>query len=111
VLDAYCEHRPPRGLEALVACVWEHQPAEDRAQRVVPDACVDLIWLAERELVIAGADTGPRNVELPAHARSSGIRLRPGAAGAVLGLPAYELCDLQLPLGVASSLAAVLRRR
>jgi hypothetical protein len=24
---------------------------------VVPDGCVDLIWVAERELVIAGADT------------------------------------------------------
>jgi AraC-like DNA-binding protein len=33
---------------------------------------------------------------LPAQARSSGIRLRPGAAGAVMGLPASELCDQQV---------------
>jgi methylphosphotriester-DNA--protein-cysteine methyltransferase len=76
MLRAYREYRPPAGLEAVVACVWEHQPAEARAQRVVPDGCVDLIWLAGRELVIAGADTGPRSVELSAQARSSGIRLR-----------------------------------
>jgi AraC-like DNA-binding protein len=93
---SYREYRPPVGLEAVVACLWEHQPATDRAQRVVPDGCVDLIWLAGRELVIAGADTGPRSVELPAQARSSGIRVRPGAAGAVLGLPASELCDRQV---------------
>jgi methylphosphotriester-DNA--protein-cysteine methyltransferase len=96
MVGVYREYRPPVGLEAVVACLWERQPAEPRAQRVVPDGCVDLIWLAERELVIAGADTRPRSVELPAQARSSGIRLRPGAAGAVLGLPASEVCDRQV---------------
>lgn len=79
-----------------MACTWEQEPGEDRVQRVVPDGCVDLIWLAERELVIAGADTGPRSVDLPEGRRSSGIRLRPGAAGAVLGLPASELRDRQV---------------
>jgi methylphosphotriester-DNA--protein-cysteine methyltransferase len=73
--------------------LWENAPATDRAQRVVPDGCVDLIWLAERELVIAGADTGPRIVHLPAGTLSSGIRLRPGAAGGFLGLPASEVRD------------------
>ncbi|MGH2825246.1 MAG: DUF6597 domain-containing transcriptional factor [Thermoleophilaceae bacterium] len=96
MLPAYREYRPPAGLEPSVACLWENEPGEVRAQRVVPDGCVDLIWVAERELVIAGADTGPRGVELPAGIRSSGIRLRPGAAGAVLGLPASELRDRQV---------------
>ncbi|MGH2950210.1 MAG: DUF6597 domain-containing transcriptional factor, partial [Solirubrobacteraceae bacterium] len=96
MLPAYREYRPPPGLEPIVACLWENEPAEDRAQRVVPDGCVDLIWVAERELVIAGADTGPRLVDLPAGSRSSGIRLRPGAAGAFLGLPASELRDRQV---------------
>jgi AraC-like DNA-binding protein len=96
MLVAYREYRPRVGLEALVACLWEHEPAEDRVQRVVPDGCVDLIWFADRELVIAGADTGPRNVPLTARARSSGIRFRPGAAGAVLGLPASELRDREV---------------
>jgi AraC-like DNA-binding protein len=99
MLPAYRELSPPAGLEAVVACLWEHEPAEDRAQRVVPDGCVDLIWLADRDLVIAGADTAARSVELPARVRSSGIRLRPGAAGAVLGLPASELRDREV--GVA----------
>ncbi len=96
MLPAYREYRPPVDLEPVVACLWENEPEEDRVQRVVPDGCVDLIWLAERELVIAGADTGPRSVDLPAGIRLSGIRLRPGAAGAVLGLPASELRDRQV---------------
>src|SRR4051812_44638343 len=93
---AYREHSPPRGLEPVVACLWEHAPDEPYAQRVVPDGCVDLIWLAGRELVVAGADTGPRVVRLPARSRSTGIRLRPGAAGAFLGVPAAEVRDLQV---------------
>jgi AraC-like DNA-binding protein len=100
MVPAYREYRPRVELEPLVACLWENEPALDRVQRVVPDGCVDLIWLAERELVIAGADTGPRSVPLAAGASVSGIRLRPGAAGAVLGLPASELRDRQVPLAL-----------
>jgi methylphosphotriester-DNA--protein-cysteine methyltransferase len=95
-LPPYREDRPPPGLEPVVACLWENESAEDRVQRVVPDGCVDLIWVPERELVIAGADTGPRLVDLPAASRSCGIRLRPGAAGALLGMPASELRDRQV---------------
>ena len=97
VLPAYREFRPPLGLARTVACVWENEATEERAQLVVPDGCVDLIWLAGRELVIAGADTGPRTAALPAGTCTSGVRLRPGAAGAFLGLPASELRDLQVP--------------
>lgn len=89
----YREYGPPVGVASVAACVWEQEPTEEWAQRVVPDGCVDVIWFAERDLIIAGADTGPRTVVLPARVRSSGIRLRPGAAGAVFGLPASELRD------------------
>jgi AraC-like DNA-binding protein len=97
---AYREYRPPLGLEPVVACLWEQEDEEDRTQRVVPDGCFDLVAVAGRELVIVGPDTGPRWVDLPAHARVSGIRLRPGAAGAVLGLPAVELRDHEAPVSL-----------
>jgi AraC-like DNA-binding protein len=93
----YREYRPSPDLSAVVACSWEHAPSASHTQRIVPDGCVDLIWLARRELVFAGPDTGPRSVRLPAHARTSAIRLRPGAAGAVLGVPASELRDMDVP--------------
>ncbi|HEX3622093.1 MAG TPA: helix-turn-helix domain-containing protein [Acidimicrobiales bacterium] len=92
----YREYRPPDALRSVVACLWEQEPSAGRVQLVVPDGCLDVIWLDERELVVAGADTGPRAVALAAHARSSGIRLRPGCAGSVLGLPASELRDRQV---------------
>jgi AraC-like DNA-binding protein len=76
----------------FVCCTWEQTAEDATEQRVVPDACVDLIWTGER-LIVAGADTGPRLVRLSAGARLVGVRLRPGVAGAVLALPADELRD------------------
>jgi AraC-like DNA-binding protein len=81
----------------LLACVWEQQPTAPIAHRVVPDGCVDLIWLDDRELVFAGPDTAARIVSLTPGARTSGVRLRPGAAGAVLGLPAAAVRDGHVP--------------
>jgi hypothetical protein len=68
MLPAYRVYRPPVGVEPVAAGLWEREPAEDRAPRVVPDGCMDVISLAERDLVIAGADTVPRSVDLPAQA-------------------------------------------
>ncbi|GGM42655.1 DUF6597 domain-containing transcriptional factor [Promicromonospora citrea] len=98
-VTAYRELPPPRALAPVVACLWEHDLAPGQEQRIVPDGCVDLVRL-EGELVVVGADTGPvvaRAGDGPS-SRTSGIRLRPGAAGAVLGLPAAEVRDQRVPL-------------
>jgi AraC-like DNA-binding protein len=76
----------------VASCTWEQRTDARHEQRVVPDACVDLIWSEDR-LSIAGPDTGARLVVLSPGTRVVGLRLRPGAAGAVLGLPASELRD------------------
>jgi AraC-like DNA-binding protein len=85
----YRAHHHP---SPLLDCTWELTAAGGE-RRIVPDACVDLIWKGE-ELTIAGPDTGPRLVPMPAAGQVHGARLRPGAAGAVLGLPATELRDV-----------------
>jgi AraC-like DNA-binding protein len=76
----------------VACCTWEQITVTGQEQRVVPDACVDVIW-GEGRLRIAGADTRPRLVMLAPGSRMVGVRLRPGAAGGVLGLPASELRD------------------
>jgi AraC-like DNA-binding protein len=86
----YVEHRV---ASPLVVCTWEQVTATGQEQRIVPDGCVDLVWAGER-LRIAGPDTGARVVALAPGSRLVGVRLRPGVAGAVLGLPASELCDI-----------------
>jgi AraC-like DNA-binding protein len=76
----------------LISCTWEQFIDAPHEQRIVPDACVDLIWSGHR-LSIAGPDTRARVAALVPGTRIVGVRLRPGVAGAALGLPASELCD------------------
>ena len=59
---SYVEHLV---ASPLVTCTWEQQIEAPHEQRVVPDACVDLIWSGER-LTIAGPDTRARLVSLRA---------------------------------------------
>ena len=79
----------------LVDCTWERRTTVGGAHRVLPDACVDLIWSGER-LIVAGPDTRARIVATTPGLATVGVRLRSGAAGHVLGLPASELLD-QVP--------------
>lgn len=95
--SVYREYAMPSPVAgSSIGCSWEQRVARASIQLIVPDGCVDLIWLAEHQLVIAGPDTGPRDVLLPSGVWSSGVRLRPGAAGAFLGMPASELCGVQV---------------
>ncbi|MEV0894157.1 DUF6597 domain-containing transcriptional factor [Promicromonospora sp. NPDC050262] len=98
-MTPYRELAPPTGLLPVVACLWEHDAPPGHEQRIIPDGCVDLVRI-DGELVIVGADTGPvvSGSGAAPTSRTSGIRLRPGAAGAVLGIPASEVRDQRVPL-------------
>ena len=87
---SYVEHLV---ASPVLACTWEQVTTALQEHRVVPDACVDLIWSGER-LSVAGPDTTARVVTLAPGSRLVGVRLRPWAAGAVLGMPASELRDM-----------------
>jgi AraC-like DNA-binding protein len=96
----YREHAPSAELGDIVVCTWERRvPAgsDAPAAMILPDGCVDLIWRGS-ELIVAGPDRGPLSSAVPAGDTVVGVRLRPGAAGAILGLPASELRDLRIPL-------------
>jgi AraC-like DNA-binding protein len=66
--------------------------------RVLPDGCADLVWIGADPAVVAGPATGPVIVPLAPGTIVVGVRLCPGAAAAVLGLPAAELLDRDTPL-------------
>jgi len=96
-MGGYREFAPPTGLAFVVACLWENHGIREQEQRVIPDGCVDLVWL-NGELLVVGADTGPvMFAPTGAGEPVSGIRLRPGAAGAVLGIAASEVRDARVP--------------
>ncbi len=105
---SYSEHPPAPDLAGLVACTWERRGAGDGARdvRVLPDGSVDLVWSTSAGLVVAGPDTRPVLYPVVGEYAAAGLRLRPGVAGSVLGLPAAELRDLREPLAALWGRAA-----
>jgi AraC-like DNA-binding protein len=97
----YRELPPPPELAATLLRLWI-ETTSDRPDapplRVVPDGCIDVVWVAGAPAVVAGPATGPAFPALPPGATLVGARFRPGMASSVLGVPADELADLEVPL-------------
>ncbi|MFB7517207.1 helix-turn-helix domain-containing protein [Streptomyces sp. NPDC056144] len=66
-------------------------------ESIAPDGVMDLMWFQER-LVVAGPDTRPFVVPTRAGEVTWGLRLAPGVAHALLGVPARELRDQRVEL-------------
>jgi AraC-like DNA-binding protein len=91
----YHEWPPPAGLEHALTCMWSGVTAgaAPSVTQVMPDGCTDLIWQQGHGAFVAGPDTGPWPDEAPPGNVVIGMRFRPGAGGALLGLPLTELLD------------------
>ncbi|MFL1380972.1 helix-turn-helix domain-containing protein [Nocardiopsis protaetiae] len=72
-------------------------PAGEAVHRVLPDAAMDLMWHRGR-LVVAGPDTAAQVGEPRPGEATWGLRLAPGTAHALLGVPARELADRRVDL-------------
>jgi AraC-like DNA-binding protein len=93
---AYRELPPPHELAHLVRCLWVRSGTGVETL-VLPDGCLDVI-VRDARASVAGPDTGPVPARVQRGAVVIGMRLRPGAGGAALGVPADELRDLRVPL-------------
>ena len=94
-MSAYRELAPSREKYSLVACRWMRDVDGDDpngSTLVLPDGCIDFLW-RDAKLVLAGLDRTARRSPLRRGERILGLRLRPGVAGAVLGIPASEVLD------------------
>jgi AraC-like DNA-binding protein len=97
--DSGYRERPPRlELRDYLACVWSLRPARRHEDAILPDGCMDIVWRPGVGVEVAGTDTGPVPVTRVPGRTVLGVRFRPGAAPAILGLPASELRDLRVPL-------------
>ncbi len=99
-MGTYREFAPSPPLHALLACRWERElPPDDPADStlILPDGCVDLLW-RDGKLTVAGLDRTAWRSPVRAGSSIVGVRLRPGVAGAVFGIPASELLDVRVPL-------------
>jgi AraC-like DNA-binding protein len=89
----YVEHRPT-GLEGWAECVWERRAGHaDDVARVIPDACMDLVWSERGGLTVVGPNTTAFLAALPAGSSALGVRLHPGCAPPLLGVSAEALRD------------------
>jgi methylphosphotriester-DNA--protein-cysteine methyltransferase len=121
----YKEFAPPEETRPWVECLWVFHagalPADAPPHVIVPDGAVSLAFLrpSEHELRvgIAGPSCRAHRTPLTPHSRRGGIRLRPGAAGSVLGIDIRTLRDYfgplaePLPEAVARARAALARAR
>jgi AraC-like DNA-binding protein len=98
----YRELNPSETLLDDVACVWfddRLRPVDDtRQQLVVPDGCIDIVWIRGRPPSVAGPATLPVVAELPHDALVLGLRFRPGHAPTYLHAPADALLNADVPL-------------
>ncbi len=88
------------GLRGSFAAIWIHQMAQDVAPPpivVAPDGAVDLQWI-DGTLRVAGPDREAQTEIMAAGATVIGLRFRPAAASAWLGIPASELVDRRVTL-------------
>jgi methylphosphotriester-DNA--protein-cysteine methyltransferase len=69
-----------------------------RQQLVVPDGCIDIVWIRGRPPGVAGPATLPVLADLAVGEPVLGLRFRPGHAPAWLGLPAHQLLNADVPL-------------
>ena len=83
---AYRELAPPPDLSHLVRCLWLREGTGDDTL-VLPDGCLDVI-VRDGRAFVAGPDTAPVAVPVARGELIAGVRLRPGAGGAALGVPA-----------------------
>jgi AraC-like DNA-binding protein len=104
----YAERAPAADLAGHLRCSWTRVTAGFGT--VLPDGCLDLMWVGG-ELVVAGPDSVAARSELAAGVEIAAVRFRPGAAPAVLGLPASQLLDQRVPLAELWAGGALLERR
>lgn len=96
----YREFRPSGALSRHLICTWvEEIGAGDRpfTQRVLPDGCIDLVYM-DGDLTVAGPATGVIDVSMTPASTAVGVRIRPGLAHRVLDARAAEVRDRSVRL-------------
>jgi AraC-like DNA-binding protein len=97
----YAEGSPSQPLAAHVLCWSVHRIdalSSSYLHRSAPNGSVELVCEVGGQPLLVGPQTGPLVRTLSPGATVVSLRLRPGSAAAVLGLPAYELADQIVPL-------------
>ena len=90
---SYREHPPPPALSPWLECLWERAGESGAPVRVLPDGCIDVVWMQPDDTRLVGANTTAFVVALAPGTRVIGARMRPGGAPALLGIDAEQVRD------------------
>ncbi len=85
----------PSLLPHVVA--WRSAVQPGSATPILPDGCLDII-VSDGEVMVAGPDTRTEVAVAPTGGRSFALRFAAGTGPVVLGVPADELTDREVPL-------------
>ncbi|HTI33858.1 MAG TPA: helix-turn-helix domain-containing protein [Miltoncostaea sp.] len=95
---AYRARPAPPGLAPWVECAWEVAAGPDgRMQRVLPDGCMDIVFVDGRGLEAVGANVAAFLSAIPPGGSAVGVRMRPGGAPPLLGISGEALLDARPP--------------
>jgi len=86
----------PATLDRYLACSWTAVPTG--RHRLVPDACIELLWISNGAIWVCGPETAAWNFELPVGTTAAGVRFLPGVAPSLLGVSASDIADTRAPL-------------
>jgi hypothetical protein len=92
----YRERAPHPGLVDDIACTWSG--AARPGLRILPDGCIDIVWIGDEALTVAGPDTAANLAGLPDGTLTVGARFRASRAPGYLGVAAHELTDRSISL-------------
>ncbi len=96
----YREISPSPSLARYLSCIWVRS-TEDRPvppSHVVPDGCIDIVWIGNAPATVVGPALRPFLASLPSRSTIVGVRFRPGMAPPILAAPANELLDREVLL-------------
>ena len=98
----YREYVPPPDLAPFVECFWTSDIEADGCRRILPDGCLDLLFVTRgRQLVdaqVVGVMTRAHDVRLLAGQSILGVRFQPGMASLSLPLDIPSLNDRSVPI-------------
>src|ERR1700684_1186287 len=101
-VSEYREYLPPIALREHVLCLWTQSIQRSDAvyaHRVLPDACLDLVFFQGQPPAVIGPWAESFIAPLSPGTRITGVRFHPGKAAAILGLPASALINQEAELG------------
>jgi AraC-like DNA-binding protein len=90
------ECAPSPDVADTLRCVWRGDLGEMRTP--LPDECYDLVWINDGSMWLSGPESRSWSRGYSPGSNAVGVRFRPGAGPAVLGLAATEVRDTRIRL-------------